>query len=254
MNWDNHNEWVEIARIGAPILAAVIAGAIAICVLRENMRLGRANLRAAIRTTERSIKAAESREVEKWRREQLIERSVPIFEALRRIEYISSYPTDFQGTVKSYGVHHVELRLPEEVSHLDLSVLMHELSESLWSLRPEIELICSHQVEEYLEKLAIKLDQYTIWMLDLSKAQNTGREELLDTTGRTIYLELDQLQSKIQDAICDIGSPVERFTVLMKAEMGLSSAELSSTPTSVRTGAGPEPGAAPAELSPEPES
>lgn len=250
MDWDNYNEWVEFGRIGAPIFAAFIAGAVALCVLSKNMELGRANLRQAAQDTEKSIQAAEDRKRENWRREQLIEQAAPIFALLREVSIL------VHATVYGAAEAVPRVRPPTRFlssTQVDERAYMHELRDRAYAIRDhidQIELICSPETRKYLNSLHPLVLRYGIDSLELRQEEiHAGdlKKSGLDYEPITQYrIDLSKNLEKIQS---EIGNPVRQLTQLLRADMGFE-----PILTADRTGAQPEPGSPPPGPSPEPQA
>lgn len=250
MNWENHNEWVEFARFGAPIIAALIAGGVAFFVLSKNMELGRANLRQAVHNTEKSIQAAEDRERENWRREQLIEQATPIFSLLREVSIL------VQATVHGAAEAVPKVRPPTRTlssTQADERDYMHELRARAFSIRDyadQIELICGPETREYLSFLHPLVLNYGIDSLTLRQEEiNVGERKSRGLDYEPVSQYRIDISERLEKTHASIGNPVRRFTQLLRADMGFE-----PIPTADRIAAPPEPEAPSADPSPEPEA
>ncbi|MDX2357248.1 hypothetical protein [Dietzia sp. PP-33] len=227
MSWDHHNEWIEIARITAPLAAALIAGGIAICVLRANMKLGRANLRQALRTTEKSIQAAEKREIEKWRREQIIEKATMVRELLREAGHLAYLHLGFEGTTILTGSQYkmVEFDGFYAPSPIDTSIELHARRVRLSEYIAELELVSDAHLMKTLHKLEHDLSSIVDAISDYEEALQSPNQTLsrVSTEGVQFEVDLGQIEKKIVDLRADLGNPVDTFSDAVRKDLGLPS-------------------------------
>lgn len=254
MDWENHNEWLELARIAAPILAAAIAAVVALCVLSRNMKLGRANLKMAIRNSEKNINAAEKRERENWQREKTAEYAAVVLSTTR--EYSQLVPSLTESMVSYQLLNDEETYIPVADSYkvlVKLETSIHVLNFAAQDEpRKKAQLLLDsankvhEDLREFSKRNAIE-DQLPSALKDHSLPLKV-RNQAVESKAIEIARRIDERAEGLNLLAADLSLAVRRALTdsgpLITTDAPKRSAD--------RTEEQPEPSSPPAELSPEP--